>query len=303
MAPTPSTEAASTLTIHPFPRLPIELRTMIWNFGARQVRVVEIEVIDAKYKGVGSVQRLTSKTIVPGILHACAESREVGLKRYEKIVFQGIFTGSYINWDIDYIGFKRHNNLDTHFILLNFRFRKLQNLEEIIFMFPTDSGILNQGCGNINLAPMTTPGPRETPTINACTNQIRLTMMQERIPGFQNLIAMRSHRELEIHKSLPEDTGRGVLYPYGALVQTKPELPRRANFKSHRLPELRNAALSLGLNGGGRKKDLLARLGVADKARFAEEMRVYQHNMLEYSAKVEKMILKPKKPRYRNFVA
>lgn len=97
MAHTQTIETPSTLTFHPFPRLPLELRTMIWNFGARQVRVVEIGLIDAKYKGIGSVQRLTSKTLVSGMLHACAASREMGVKRYEKIIFHGIFTRSYIN--------------------------------------------------------------------------------------------------------------------------------------------------------------------------------------------------------------
>lgn len=79
---------------------------------------------------------------------------------------------------------------------------------------------------------------------------------------------MRFVREPDRLLSIPEDTGRGVLYPDEALLVSKPELPKRVDFRSYRLPELKSAANDLGLSDKGLKKDLVARLDAADKALF-----------------------------------
>ncbi|KAH7418263.1 hypothetical protein BKA64DRAFT_194753 [Cadophora sp. MPI-SDFR-AT-0126] len=198
MASTQSAATAPTATFHKFQRLPLELRCMIWHFAARQVRVVEIEMVRAEYKGVGRINRFASKTLTPAILHACGESRWIGLKRYERIIFNGIMSGSYVNWDVDYIGFRPSKDWDTRFLLGQFLYcpgfescevikhcsrlvtfepiphkdrqnhaihylRHFKNLEELIFLFPGDFGGLSQLGGNIKLAPMTTPNHTNNP--------------------------------------------------------------------------------------------------------------------------------------------
>lgn len=52
---------------------PKEIQLMIWGMCAEEARLVE-------FHSDG-----TSDTVVPGMMHACAESRRVGLKIYEKI--------------------------------------------------------------------------------------------------------------------------------------------------------------------------------------------------------------------------
>ncbi|KAL2074794.1 hypothetical protein VTL71DRAFT_8573 [Oculimacula yallundae] len=323
MAATASMPVSPAVTFHGFPQLALELRTMIWKFAARQVRVVEVEEIQAKYKGRIHVRRYGSKTLVPGMLHACDESREIGLRGYEKIVFDGIFTGSYINWDIDYIGYRPAFIWNTTYELDRFlssqqprtspakmakkcrrmvifdcylaiwnshRMRKLKNLEEVVFLFPDDFGESCRGSGNVNLAPMTSPEQDEQSRINKYISKARLRSFQSDLPGLKSLGAMRSSREPERCLSLPEETGRGILYPDEALLQTRPELPKRINFKRYRLPELRQAAQDHGISDRGQRKELITRLEMEDKALFREEMKDYQEKMLKYSAEVHKLL-------------
>lgn len=76
-----------------FKKLPLELRTMIWKYAAREERVVEIsydETIDSS--------RLLSKTLVPGIIHACQESQDVNLKIYDSISFISLPPFCYTNY-------------------------------------------------------------------------------------------------------------------------------------------------------------------------------------------------------------
>ncbi|PVH86853.1 hypothetical protein DL98DRAFT_567147 [Cadophora sp. DSE1049] len=320
MASTQPAVASPATTFHDFRRLPLELRAMIWHLAARQVRVVEVGMVRAEYKGGGRIKRFTSKALTPSILHACGESRWMGFKRYEKVTLDGIFTGSYVNWDVDYIGFRSTHYWDTRSLLRRFRYRSgsescevIQNcrrlvafpdrdhqylavhhlryfksLEELVFLFPGDFGGWSRLSGNIKLAPMTDPEPHEQSKLDDHTSEDRLRLIRRKIPGFKEFSAMRFFRAPDRHLSFPEDTGRGVLYPDEALLLSKPELPKRVSFKSYRLPELRNAANDL-------------RLSDKDEALFREEMRQYQQDMVEYSAKIDKLFAEPKKPGRKNY--
>ncbi|KAK0124340.1 hypothetical protein ONS95_009309 [Cadophora gregata] len=323
--------ASPTTTFQDFRRLPPELRIMIWHLAARQVRVVEIELVSAKFKGLGWIDRYTSKTLALGILHACGESRWIGLKRYEKIKFDGIFSGSYVNWNVDYIGFTPSNSQGMSCLLRDLVHRSdsrrcevlkrchrlissepipdinhyyhirrflqgFKNLEEIDFLFPEHVGDWRERSGNIKIAPMVNALPHEQKKMDGYMNDSRLQLIREKIPGFKGFDAMRCVRELGRHLSSPEITGRGVLYPDKTLILSRPKLPKRVNFKSYRLPELGNAAKDLGLSDKGLKKDLIVRLEAADVSLFREEMREYQLEMLEYSANVDRLLVLPKVP-------
>ncbi len=65
---------------HPFPRLPYELRAMIWKLTV-EPRIVDVRVKrkrSAKPYGV-LIPYLVSLTPVPAVLHACREARSQGL--------------------------------------------------------------------------------------------------------------------------------------------------------------------------------------------------------------------------------
>ncbi|CZT49671.1 uncharacterized protein RSE6_10551 [Rhynchosporium secalis] len=333
MALNPLTASTSADTFHDFPRLPPELRTIIWKLGIHQIRVVEIEKTRANDLGVCDISRFTSKTLVPGMLHACAESRSIALQRYGRIIFDGIFTGSYINWDLDYIGYKPSQTLNTpeeqrclcnslllmpsddlakkcrRLVIFAYTPKaprtyvplELKCLEEIVILFPADLGSLTQGGGNIRLAPMTDPDANEQIKIFEYTHARTLISLKPFFPELKPLNLMRYSRGPKKRLKSPEDTGGGVLYPDEALLLSKPELPKRVSFKRYRLPELRQAALDLGLSNKGQKKDLIPRLETEEKALFREEMREYQEHMLDYSTKVEKLLREPEKPLLKRF--
>ena len=203
-----------------------------------------------------------SKTPVSGILHAFAESLETGLRGYEKITFDPRFTGSYVNWDVDYIGFRPvHCLADSLFrrfrhreVIKNYRrimifpekdhlylhvrhvWRCTKSFEELVFLIYGDFGEWNRLSGNITLAPMTNPMPHEQSKMETCMTIYRLVSLQWHIPGFEKLGAMRFVREPDRHLSLPEDAGRGDSDPDEELLLSKPEIPKRINFKFYRLP-------------------------------------------------------------------
>ncbi|KAH7140617.1 hypothetical protein EDB81DRAFT_869979 [Dactylonectria macrodidyma] len=64
-------------TFHPFPRLPFEIRTQIWEM------TVEPRDLDVRsknqYETWGKTYYLTSSTPIPGVMQACHESRNLGL--------------------------------------------------------------------------------------------------------------------------------------------------------------------------------------------------------------------------------
>ncbi|KAH7007286.1 hypothetical protein EDB80DRAFT_456810 [Ilyonectria destructans] len=64
-------------TFHPFARLPLELRTRIWEMTV-EPRNVEVRFKD-EFRVEGSVYYWMSSTPGPGILQACHEARNLGL--------------------------------------------------------------------------------------------------------------------------------------------------------------------------------------------------------------------------------
>ncbi|KAF7927254.1 hypothetical protein BELL_0131g00130 [Botrytis elliptica] len=76
-------------TFHFFPRLPTELRLVIWKEACRDERTVTVfssdRVLDAKFsQGHGDLPFYTfrSRNSIPGVLHANGESRFIAMKFY-----------------------------------------------------------------------------------------------------------------------------------------------------------------------------------------------------------------------------
>ncbi|KAK1758995.1 hypothetical protein QBC47DRAFT_370853 [Echria macrotheca] len=79
---------------HLFPRLPSEIQLMIWECASAVERIVPI------LPGLGHLSPITHQTLrVPPILHACANSRQVGLKYYNLSFHPRL----YINRDYDHL--------------------------------------------------------------------------------------------------------------------------------------------------------------------------------------------------------
>lgn len=85
--------------------LPIELRHEIYILAASTPRVVEVRGYRSDVKNKESEFFMKSNALVPAIMHACVDSRAAGLKIYSALIFNA-FTGTYINWDVDWIMFK-----------------------------------------------------------------------------------------------------------------------------------------------------------------------------------------------------
>ncbi|KAJ2975821.1 hypothetical protein NQ176_g5303 [Zarea fungicola] len=80
-------------TFHPFPRLPVELRTLVWGL-AIEPRIVDVRAIQGSRssrgpsRDIGNVRAYSDPFIptpVPGVMHACQESRNQGL--YERVPY------------------------------------------------------------------------------------------------------------------------------------------------------------------------------------------------------------------------
>ncbi|RSM00659.1 hypothetical protein CDV31_011708 [Fusarium ambrosium] len=87
-------------TFHPFPHLPLEIRTIIWHLTV-EPRQVEIRLKDAPW-GFFKTLHATSTTPIPSVMQACHESRNLGL--YQR----GFAIGAeprylWVNYDIDLI--------------------------------------------------------------------------------------------------------------------------------------------------------------------------------------------------------
>jgi hypothetical protein len=70
-------EDLNTFTL--FPNLPLELRLKIWSYAGDHPRTLQLtDTWDLQEQGVG----IEGNNQVPGILQACSESRQEGLKHY-----------------------------------------------------------------------------------------------------------------------------------------------------------------------------------------------------------------------------
>ncbi|KAF4636669.1 hypothetical protein G7Y89_g1408 [Cudoniella acicularis] len=92
-----------TTTFHAFEKLPLELRTKIWDLGLPDGRVVQMKVklVMAKYSRHQRGIYLNSSTPVPGMLHACLESRAIALQHYE------LGMGSHLSHARTYVDFTK----------------------------------------------------------------------------------------------------------------------------------------------------------------------------------------------------
>ncbi|KAH7346513.1 hypothetical protein BKA65DRAFT_595005 [Rhexocercosporidium sp. MPI-PUGE-AT-0058] len=80
-----------------FPKLPVEIKDMIWGYAMINLppRIVEVEYSTTKDKIIGA-------TLAPPLLHVCSGSRKAALSVYEPLSF-GYFSGAHINWSRDTI--------------------------------------------------------------------------------------------------------------------------------------------------------------------------------------------------------
>jgi len=101
-APPKSSISSPSKTFPQFPQLPPELRSYIWYLTSHMPRVLEVNGYETTVS-FRRVARLTSKTIVPAILHTTRESRSIGLKYYEKLSPTMYFSKTYVNWGVDWI--------------------------------------------------------------------------------------------------------------------------------------------------------------------------------------------------------
>ncbi|KAK0114809.1 hypothetical protein ONS95_014290 [Cadophora gregata] len=83
-------------TFHPFPLLPFELRSLIWD----HLIPIDERIIPIRYHT--TTRHYTSRTIAPVILHINAESRSHGKKIYQEVMLGSqIVTGAYIDMSRD----------------------------------------------------------------------------------------------------------------------------------------------------------------------------------------------------------
>ena len=105
-------------TFHPFPKLPLELRTMIWRYAFPRGRKVMIdETIEEKlfrcFAGRGIVRRIRRNPPLPAVFHVNKESRAIALSAYTQILPSSPNCGAviYLHLDLDTFVLRDVNNV------------------------------------------------------------------------------------------------------------------------------------------------------------------------------------------------
>lgn len=116
-------------TFHPFPRLPYELRAMVWALAA-EPRTVQINVEYGeriKSDFTTGIYYLVSSTPVPAVLHTCRESRKQS--PYEKLFYCQETEPCYVwvNFDLDMF--------DVGLDYVHFLFRNRSRVRRLKFEF------------------------------------------------------------------------------------------------------------------------------------------------------------------------
>ncbi|KAK1750384.1 hypothetical protein QBC47DRAFT_393990 [Echria macrotheca] len=95
-------------TFHFFPRLPAELRQQIWQEACDVERIIPI------LPGLGHLSPITHRSLAaPPLLHACAESRAIGLRNYDLAFHPQLYTNRNRDRDmILYHIFSPHQKID-----------------------------------------------------------------------------------------------------------------------------------------------------------------------------------------------
>ncbi|KAL2074174.1 hypothetical protein VTL71DRAFT_7952 [Oculimacula yallundae] len=91
-----------------FPRLPAELRLMIWELalpGERVVRIQDFPECIHKHQPSAVCRCIGSKARVPTLLHVCHESRALALKHYTITFENRMFQPTYFNPNLDILYF------------------------------------------------------------------------------------------------------------------------------------------------------------------------------------------------------
>ncbi|KAH6721826.1 hypothetical protein BKA61DRAFT_568392 [Leptodontidium sp. MPI-SDFR-AT-0119] len=95
-----------------FPKLPLELRNMVWNEAAIVPQIIVIGY--RRSPNPGFIMRVVNKTKPPAVLHASHESRRVALQDFE-VTFENSAApgcGIYFNFDRDALSFDFNDYYD-----------------------------------------------------------------------------------------------------------------------------------------------------------------------------------------------
>ncbi|KAL5323852.1 hypothetical protein ACEPPN_008394 [Leptodophora sp. 'Broadleaf-Isolate-01'] len=106
-----------------FPKLPLELRLLIFAAAVAGVEPRNIEIFKSENRpvirnGWPSSFCLASSASIPGLLHTCREARDVAKKTY-KLAFAGrpVRGPIYFDWDKDSLVLLHEFNFETFFAL------------------------------------------------------------------------------------------------------------------------------------------------------------------------------------------
>lgn len=317
-SPTPPAKAEHVQTFYPFQRLPFEIRQLIWYRAALEPRIVEVGFYVTRVKKRNET-RNTCKTLVPALLHVCSESREVGLKHYDKLIPMGKFTRTYINWAQDYVYLDCshyqyldfldfQNNLSDNkkeawmqqcrrlligrrlYMALDTIFELFTSIEDIAVLHrdQTWSGRLHD---NVNEISGTVGGDIKLSVVDPSTVQLEPVAPHTR--SYHPLwFHINSHRERWKYASLVKAT-RGVRRPLSRVEKsTRKELERQENqlpakpkkekFQNWRVPDLKVEAQNRGLSTQGFKAELVSRLKADEQIPFSLALEQYEKEMKEH---------------------
>jgi len=119
-----STDTNSDRVFVYFPKLPLELRTMIWKYTLPGPRVIKVAASDAAYPTTHGLELLgpvweasiEQSPIATPLLHACHDSRAIALKTYEAAFTPQLRGNSfYFDWQLDTLYFQTGRAVDCFF--------------------------------------------------------------------------------------------------------------------------------------------------------------------------------------------
>jgi hypothetical protein len=302
-----------------FPRFPVELRNMVWDLAACDPRIVEIGGYQTTNKRMRKKEfRFTSKTLVPSILHVSSESRSCGMKHYETLSFGERFTGTFINWAVDFVIFSNGPRRNTWNLVLSSVFiskdvkkkitqkcrhlilghgdrcndlgRDFQKLQHVVKVFKVLEPHLkpehdSQRLGDLSLSPVSEKNLNKWDLANLRLDKSILHKLKARNPEIQHVETLNLVRgnKMPLTRYQKADLKRLEAKKKLDLLLSVPQKPTNINFKTYRVPDLRRIAQSCGLCDRGLKKDLVERLEAHHEIQFAKDMEDYEKAMREHT--------------------
>ncbi|KAE9365515.1 hypothetical protein N431DRAFT_473564 [Stipitochalara longipes BDJ] len=136
-----------------FPKLPPEVRDMIWAIAASEPRMVKLIVGKGSRADTARILDVPGQSRHPAMIHTCRESRAVGLKAYNSVAgFSRRPVGrgtDFVNFAVDRFRLQipsGHSRPMTHIQEFNFsleEIRKIQHVDVVPFFGASDSYYFN----------------------------------------------------------------------------------------------------------------------------------------------------------------